>query len=104
MILRTVLEPPRHQKQADAARARPPQNTLADRHGVNAEFAEGRLLQLAIGWVIFDMLGIAAETVALVQHRGVTVGEPRAFVEMAAGKPAEPIEMRLDMAKQRLWE
>ena len=29
---------------------------------------------------------IAAEAVALVQHRGVAVGEPRAFVEMAARK------------------
>ena len=32
----------------------------------------------------------------------MTVGKPRAFVEMAAGECAEPIEMRLDMAKQRV--
>jgi hypothetical protein len=45
-------------------------------------------------------LGIAAKPVALMQHRRVTVGQSRAFVEMAAGKAAEAIEMRLDMAKQ----
>ena len=43
-------------------------------------------LQFAIGRMIFDPLRVAAETVALVQHRGVAVGEPRAFVEMAAGE------------------
>mgnify|MGYP003694161543 CR=1 FL=1 len=40
--------------------------------------------------------------VALMQHRRVAVGEPRAFVEIAAGQLAEPIEMRLDMAEQRI--
>ena len=71
---------------------------------MNAELAERGLLQLAIGRVIFDLLGIAAELVALVQHRRMAVGKPRAFVEMAAGKPAQPIEMRLDMAKQRIGQ
>ena len=79
----------------------PAQNALADRHRVNAELAERGGFQLAIGRVIFDPLRVAAEFVALVQHRGVTVGEPRAFVEMTAGERAEPVEMRLDMAKQR---
>jgi hypothetical protein len=69
---------------------------------VNAEFAEGGAFELAIGRVIFDPLYVAAETVALVQHRHVTVGDPRAFIEMTAGKVAEAIQMRLDMAKQRL--
>ena len=67
---------------------------------MDAELAERGVLQLAIGRVIFDPLHIAAELVALVQHRRMAVGEPRAFVEMAAGKRAEPVEMRLDVAKQ----
>ena len=54
--------------------------------------------------MIFDPLRVAAETVALMQHRRVAVGEPRAFVEMAAGERAEPVEMRLDMAKQRIGQ
>jgi hypothetical protein len=34
----------------------------------------------------------------------VAVGKPRAFVEMAAGERAEPVEMRFDVEKQRIWE
>jgi hypothetical protein len=34
----------------------------------------------------------------------VAVGEPSAFVEMAAGERAQPVEMRLDVAKQRFGE
>ena len=79
----------------------PAQNALADRHRVNAELAERGALQLAIGRMILDPLRVAAETVALVQHRGVAVGQPRAFVEMTAGERAEPVEMRLDVAEQR---
>ena len=71
---------------------------------MNAELAERGLFQFAIGRVIFDVLGIAAELVALVQHRRVAVGKPRAFVEMPAGESAEAIEMRLDMVKQRLGQ
>ena len=52
---------------------------------MNAELAERSLLQFPIGRVILDVLGIAAELVALVQHRRVAIGQPRAFVEMAAG-------------------
>ena len=80
---------------------RPAHDALAQRHRVNAEFAERRLLQFAIGRVIFDILRVAPKTVALVQHRHVAVGQPRAFVEMTAGQRAEPVEMRLDMAEQR---
>jgi hypothetical protein len=29
------------------------------------------------------------------------VGHPRAFVERTAGQGAQPVEMRLDMSKQR---
>ena len=54
--------------------------------------------------MIFDPLHVAPEAVALVQHRRVAVGKPRAFVEMAAGERAEPVEMRLDMAKQRVGQ
>ena len=71
---------------------------------MNAELAERGLFQFTIGRVIFDVLRIAAELVALMQHRRVAVGEPRAFVEIAAGQFAEAIEMRLDMAEQRIGE
>jgi hypothetical protein len=81
---------------------RPAQNALTQRHRVNAEFAERSPLQLAIGRMILDPLRVAAETIALVQYRHVAVGQPRAFVEMTAGEPAEPVEMRLDMAEQRI--
>ena len=66
---------------------------------MNAEFAERRALQLAIGRMILDPLDVAAKTVALVQHRHVPVGQSRAFVEMTAGKRAQAVEMRLDMAE-----
>ena len=52
--------------------------------------------------MILDILQIAAEAVALMQHRRMPVGEPRAFVEIAAGHLAEAVEMRLDMTKQRI--
>ena len=67
---------------------------------MNAELAEGGALEFAIGRVIFDPLHIAAEAVALMQHRHMPVGQPRAFVEMTAREAAQTIEMRLDMAKQ----
>ena len=88
----------------DGIFVRPAHDALADRHRVNAELAERGLLQFAIGRMIFDVLGIAPEAVALVQHRRMAVGQPRAFVEIAAGQSAEPIEMRFDMAKQRIGQ
>ena len=69
---------------------------------MNAEFAERHALQLAIGRMVLDPLHVAAEAVALVQHRNVPVGQPRAFVEMTAGEPTQAVEMRLDMAEQRI--
>jgi hypothetical protein len=48
--------------------------------------------------------GSIGKTVALMQHRHVAVGKPRAFVEMTAGKRPQPVEMRLDMAKQRVGQ
>jgi len=71
---------------------------------MDAELAERGLLDLAIGRMILDRLHVAAELVALVQHRRMPVGQPRAFVEMAAGQFAEPIKIRLDVAKQRLGQ
>ena len=71
---------------------------------MDAEFAERGALQFAIGRMILDPLRVAAEAVALMQHRHMPVGQPRAFVEMAAGERAQPIEMRLDMAKQRIGQ
>lgn len=81
---------------------RPAHDALADRERVNAELAERGVLQLAIGRVVFDPLHVAAELIALVQHRRVPVGEPRAFVEPAAGQFTQPIEMRFDVTEQRL--
>ena len=46
----------------------------------------------------------SARDPALVQHRHVAVGKPRAFVEMAAGERAQQVEMRLDMAEQRIGQ
>jgi hypothetical protein len=54
--------------------------------------------------MILDPLRVAAKTVALVQHRHVTVGKPRAFVEMTAGERAQAVQMRFDMAKQRIGQ
>ena len=65
---------------------RPAQNALANRHRVNAEFAERSALELAIGRMVLDPLDVAAEAIALVQLRHVAVGQARAFVEMAAGE------------------
>jgi hypothetical protein len=50
------------------------------------------------------MLDVAAELVALVQHRHVTVRDASAFVEIAAGQFTEAIEMRLDVAEQRIGQ
>ncbi len=88
----------------DRVFVRPAHDALADRERVDAELAERGIFQLAVGRVVFDILGVAAELVALVQHRGMAVGQPRAFVEIAAGQPAETVEMRLDMAEQRLGQ
>jgi len=41
---------------------------------VDAEFTERGALQLAVGRMILDPLGVAAEAVALVQHRDMAVG------------------------------
>jgi len=38
------------------------------------------------------------------QRRTMTVGKPGALVEMPARERAQPVEMRLDMAEQRIWE
>ena len=50
------------------------------------ELAEGGALKLPIGRMILDPLHVAAEAVALMEDRGMAVGEPRAFIEMAAGE------------------
>jgi len=86
----------------DGILVRPAHDALADRHRVNAELSERRLLQFAIGRVIFDPLHIAAELVALMQYRHMPIRQPCAFVEVPAGKLAQPIEMRLDMTEQRI--
>ncbi len=54
--------------------------------------------------MIFDPLHVAAKTVALVQYRHMAVGEPGAFVERTARERAEPVEMWLDMAEQRIGQ
>ncbi|OIQ64961.1 hypothetical protein GALL_534860 [mine drainage metagenome] len=81
---------------------RPAQNALAKRHRMYAELAKRGTLEFAIGRMIFDPLDIAAKAVALMQHRHVPVGEPGTFVETTARERAQPVEMRLDMAEQRV--
>ena len=49
--------------------------------------------------MIVDPVLVAAETVARIQNRRVLVGGPRQFIEPAACKRAEAIEMRLQPAK-----
>ena len=49
--------------------------------------------------MVVDPVLVAAETVARVQHRRMLVGDPRQFIEPAAGQRAEAIEMRLEPAK-----
>ena len=71
---------------------------------MNAELAEGGALQLAIRRMIFDPLRVPPKTIALVQHRHMPIGKPRAFIEMTAGECTQPIEMRLDVAKQRIGQ
>jgi hypothetical protein len=36
------------------------------------------------------------------QHRDMAIGQSRTFVEVAAGEFPQPVEMRLDMAEQRI--
>ncbi len=71
---------------------------------MNAELAESGALELAIGRMVFDGLNVAAEPVARMQDRGMPVGEPRAFVERAASERAQPVQIRLDVAEQRIWQ
>jgi hypothetical protein len=54
--------------------------------------------------MIFDRLHVASKPVARVEHRGMSIGKPRTFVEMAARQSAQAIKMRLDVAKQRLGQ
>src|SRR5260370_42318902 len=69
---------------------------------MNAAVSEGMTLPLRRGRMRLGPLCVAAEASALVQHRPMAMGQPGAFVEMAAGGRAQPVEMRLDMAKQRV--
>ena len=68
-------------------------------HGVKLEIAEGDVFHLAVGRVIVDPVFVAAKAIARMQHRRVLVGDPRQFVEPAAGERAEAIEMRLQLAE-----
>src|ERR1700751_3934735 len=45
----------------------PSENTLAQRHRMNAELAESDALEFAVSGMVLDPLHVAAETVALVQ-------------------------------------
>jgi hypothetical protein len=68
-------------------------------HGMKLEIAECDVLHLTIGRMVFDPVLVAAKTVARMEHRRMLVGDPREFVEPAARKPAEPIDMRLQPPK-----
>ena len=55
-------------------------------HRMQAEFAEGDALHLAVGGMVFDPVLVAAEAVAGMQHRRMLVGGVGQFVEAAAGE------------------
>ena len=83
---------------------RPAENALAVRHGVNAEGAERGVLKFPIGRMVFDVLDVAAEFVAMHQHRGMAVADAGAFIQPAAGQLAEPVQMRVQMRYQIGWQ
>jgi hypothetical protein len=64
------------------------------RRGMQAELVEADLLHLAIGGVMLDPLHVAAEAVAVVQHRRMLVGKAGPTVEIAAGELAQAVEVR----------
>ena len=74
------------------------------RHGVDAELAVGDALELPICRVVLDPLLVSPEPIALVQDRHVPVGEARAAIELIARQRAQAIEMRLDVAPERLGQ
>ena len=51
-----------------------------------------------------DPLRVAAEAVAMMQHRRVLVGKARALIEVIACERAEPVEMRRDVRVQFVGE
>ncbi len=69
-------------------------------HRVDAELAIRDRLEPPIRGVVLDPLPVAAEAVAVVQHRRVLVGERRALIEFAGGEFTEPVEMRFEMCAQ----
>ncbi len=68
-------------------------------HGVKLEIAEGDILHFPVGRMVVDPVLVAAKTVAGMEHRGMLVGDPCEFIEPAARKRAEPLEMRFQPAK-----
>jgi hypothetical protein len=79
---------------------RPAENALAMRHRMNAELTERGAFELTIRRVVLDPLRVAAETIALMQHRDVTVSQPRRVVQRPAGQRPEPIKMRRDVLEE----
>ena len=79
---------------------RPAENALAMRHRMDAECAERGLFQLAVSRVVFDVLDVAAEFVAVVQNRRMAVADARAFIQPSTGHFAETVKMRVDMGHQ----
>ena len=66
-----------------------PEHAAAMAHRVELEVAEGDLLHLAIGRVVFDPVLVAPEAVARVQHRRMLVGD-RAPARPAGRRRARP--------------
>jgi hypothetical protein len=52
--------------------------------------------------MIFDALRIAAEAIALVQHRHVVIRHASGLIERPTNEAAQPVEMRFDMIEQLL--
>ena len=71
------------------------------RHGMNAKLAEGDLLHLAVGGMIFNPLFVAAEGIPRMQHRRMALCGIGQFGEPAAGEFTQRCQVRHEMREQR---
>jgi len=82
----------------------PAEDAATPRHGVQAELGKTDPLHFAIGRVIFDPVGVAPETIAMVQERRVLIRLQRQLIKPPAGQLAQPLDMRGEMLERRLVE
>ena len=81
----------------EGGNARRPAEDGAMRCGVQAELVEADPFHLVIGRMMLDPLLVAAEAVAVVQHRRMLVGLVGPAIQIAAGECAQPVEVRPEM-------